>query len=188
MKIDNLQSRKTHRAGFTVIELVIASTIIAVAGVAFVSVMNFSGYAMLGITQQSEFNNMASNTTIQIIQRTRYSHTFEVSGEGTTLTLSFDDDSEVDSDDDGDFYNDTDHTEIFKYAEGAITHQSAADATPHAIVTGARLLNDAEIFTITPSKPRQIDINFELYNKLNNNGRTQRIDISTSAYRVNGSS
>lgn len=166
----------------------IAAAITVMLGAAFASVMKFSGYAMLDITQQTQFNQMAGNTTIKMIERTRYSHTFEVSEDGQILTLSFDDDSDVDSDDDGDFYNDVDHQEVFEYASGIITHKKTLDATPHTIVTGALQLDEVAIFTVNSGKPRQVDINFELYNKLRNTGRTQRIDISTSAYRVNGNS
>ena len=182
---------KGRGAGFTMLEIIFASTIMAMAGVAFVSVMNFSGYAMFDITQQTAFNNSASNTTLQIIQRTRYSHTVEVSNSGNTLTLSFDDDYKTDTDEDGNFYNDTDHQETFEYAttaadgSGTISHQSTADADPHTLLTDALPIGSSAIFEVNGDNPRQIDIQFRLHNKLANNGRTQKIDISTSAYCLN---
>jgi len=173
------------------LEIIFASTIMAMAGVAFVSVMNFSGYAMFDITQQTAFNNSASNTTLQIIQRTRYSHSVEVSNSGNTLTLSFDDNYKTDTDGDGNFYNDTDYQETFEYAttaadgSGTISHQSTADADPHTLLTDALPIGSSAIFEVNGDNPRQIDIQFRLHNKLANNGRTQKIDISTSAYCLN---
>jgi type II secretory pathway pseudopilin PulG len=183
---------KNRTAGFTILELMIATTVMAMASVAFVSVMNFSGYAMLDITQQTEFNKAASNTTFKIIQRTRYSHTFEVSNNGNTLVLSFDDDYITDTDGDGNFYNDTDHQETFEYAptdvdgSGTISHQSSANEAPQAILTNALPIGSSAIFEVNGQNPRQIDIQFRLLNQIANNGRTQKIDISTSAYRLNG--
>lgn len=183
---------KGRGAGFTMLEIIFASTIMAMAGVAFVSLMNFSGYAMFDITQQTAFNNSASNTTLQIIQRTRYSHTVEVSNRGNTLTLSFDDDYKTDTDEDDNFYNDTDHQETFEYAptaadgSGTISHQSSADADPHTLLTDALPIGSSAIFEVNGDNPRQIDIKFRLLNQIANNGRTQKIDISSSAYRLNG--
>jgi type II secretory pathway pseudopilin PulG len=182
---------KGRGAGFTMLEIIFAATIMAMAGVAFVSVMNFSGYAMFDITQQTAFNNSASNTTLQIIQRTRYSHTVEVSNSGNTLTLSFDDNYKKDEDGDGNFYNDTDYQETFEYAttaadgSGTISHQSTADADPHTLLTDALPIGSSAIFEVNGDNRRQIDIQFRLHNKLANNGRTQKIDISTSAYCLN---
>lgn len=191
MKIYNRLPLKGRGAGFTMLEIIFASTIMAMAGVAFVSVMNFSGYAMFDITQQTAFNNSASNTTLQIIQRTRYSHSVEVSNSGNTLTLSFDDNYKTDEDGDGNFYNDTDYQETFEYAttaadgSGTISHQSTADADPHTLLTDALPIGSSAIFEVNGDNPRQIDIQFRLHNKLANNGRTQKIDISTSAYCLN---
>lgn len=100
-------------AGFTIIELMVAASIFSTATITFVSVLNYTGYAIFDITQQTDFNQSASNTALRIIQRTRSSHAFEISSQGNRLSLSFDDDYKVDSNGDGDCYNDTDHQEFF---------------------------------------------------------------------------
>ncbi len=179
----------------------VATLVVTLMGAAFVSIMKFSGYSMLSISQRTAFNNSAKNATIHIIQCTRRSHTAGVTNQGNTLTLSFDDDSETDTDNDGDFYNDTDHQEIFHYAattgnfpndEGTLveaetlSHQDSAAGTPSTLVTNTQTLGDAPIFEINATNPRQIDVNFELHNQIPGDVRTQRIDISTSAYRING--
>jgi type II secretory pathway pseudopilin PulG len=186
MKTPLQHSGSTPKAGFSIVELMIAATVMLMLSACFVSVMKYTGYAMLGITQQAEFNQMASNTTMQIIKRVRFCHTFKVSTDGNTLTLTFDTDSEVDSNEDGDFNNDADNKEIFQFTDGTMTYQPSELASPLTLARGVIAVNDQAIFKAISNKPRQIDINFELYNKLTNNGRTQRIDISTSAYRTNG--
>lgn len=201
MKMHSRQLSKNCVAGFTIVELMIATTILSFVGIVFVSLIKFSGYSMLDISQQTEFNRSASNTTFQIIQRTRYSHTFLVTDSGNILTLIFDDNAEVDTDGDGDFYNDDDHQETFQYVASdttvtnsigtdttltaeSISHLSAADSTPRTLITNVLPIGTLAIFE--EATTRQVDIHFRLYNQLANNPRTQKIEISTSAYRVNG--
>ncbi len=198
MRIYNRLPSKSRVAGFTLVELMIASSIAVLAGLALVSLIKFSGYSMLDITQQTELNNAASKTTFQIIRRIRYSHTLQISNDGNTLTLSFDDDPEADADGDGDFYNDTDHQELFKYAPADTAYNSinvagqsislltTSNSAPRTLLTDALPIGTLAIFTENAKNPRQIDINFKLRNQIPNNPRTQKIEISTSAYRVNG--
>lgn len=108
-------SSAAFRAGFTLVELMVAGSIsVIVMG----SIMAFSKFALAsfsGITKQSTLNQRAGYA-IELIQiRTLKASRIQIDSTGNILTLGFDDNYTVDSDGDGTPYNDSDHSERFQF-------------------------------------------------------------------------
>jgi Tfp pilus assembly protein PilW len=120
MKTRNFASPFTgHRprsgSAFTLVEIMIASSIGLLVTAGAVMFFQFAGTAMSGATSQSLLNQRAGNA-IEFIQNRAQLATFASNdASGNTLTLAFDDDPTADSNGDGKSYNDRDHFEQFKF-------------------------------------------------------------------------
>ena len=120
--------RRSLRSGFTLVEVMVASTISIVLLGGIMSFSRFALVAFSGITTQSMINQQAG-IAIELIQFRAARATSLSNGVlGNTLTLGFDSNFAVDSDGDGDPVNDRDYFEKFQFF-GLNTTNSAACAT-----------------------------------------------------------
>ena len=180
--------------GFTLVEVMVAMSIAVLAGGLFVVFALMTSKSVMRITNQAELNDSASNTALLIVQRTRAARLAEVTEKGSMLTLTFDDDIETDTDEDGNFFNDSDHLEVFRYYDkdgdlntihdNGISYQNIAGAAPRVLVSNIQKIGDAAVFQPNLANPRRIEINFEM-SEAKTDGPPQRLEIATSAYSVN---
>ena len=108
-------SRPGIRSGFTVIELLVASSIGLLVMAGTMAFFQFANISLSGTTAQTLLNQQAGNTMEFIQSRVRYATSVSNDASGNVLTMSFDDNPAVDSDGDGTTYNDKDHYERFQF-------------------------------------------------------------------------
>ena len=117
-----LQAGTVHRngrrfgAGFTLMEMMVA---VGISGLAIAMLTTFIvmvARSTSGIVKQSVVNGQAGYTSEFIFSRVRFATS--VSASGNVLTLGFDDNINVDSNNDKKAYNDQDHYEVFMFNNG----------------------------------------------------------------------
>jgi len=108
---------------FTLMELLIAVAISSVVLAITATFIAMAARSTSGIVKQTELNSQAGRTSEFIFNRVRFATSISNDSSGDTLTLGFDDDLNVDSDNDKKAYNDKDHFEIFQL----ITNTATAD-------------------------------------------------------------
>jgi len=107
--------RPQRTLGYTIIEVMIASTLGLMVLAAGYSFLFFTLRAMSGISAQSVMNQKGANALEFIESRARLATYMATSSSGNTLTLGFDDDPTRDTDGDAKTYDDRDHYEHFKF-------------------------------------------------------------------------
>jgi len=107
--------RLQRTLGYTIIEVMIASTLGLMVLAAGYSFLFFTLRAMSGISAQSVMNQKGANALEFIESRARLATYMATSSSGNTLTLGFDDDPTRDTDGDAKTYDDRDHYEQFKF-------------------------------------------------------------------------
>jgi len=107
--------RPQRTLGYTIIEVMIASTLGLMVLAAGYSFLFFTLRAMSGISAQSVMNQKGANALEFIESRARLATYMATSSSGNTLTLGFDDDPTRDTDGDAKTYDDRDHYEQFKF-------------------------------------------------------------------------
>jgi len=188
------RSRPGSRSGFTLVEIMVASTIGLMITAGAVVFFQFSGLSISGTTSQSMINQRAGNAVEFIQSRARSAVFASNDVSGNVLSLAFDDDQEVDSDGDGKTYNDKNHFEQFKFigvngststvatnmlvyiADRAVTNQQAL------IVAGVHNLPGFNIFTVTNGST--IVVRFGIVDGYGRD-RYQSIDIQATAVPLN---
>ena len=179
--------RKSRRA-FTITELVLAGGIIVLIAAAFGVFLQATGVSVVNVTTQSTFNQQAGHGTEIILNRLRLANTAATDPNGDVLTLTFDDNPDVDSDGDKTTWNDMDHKEQFRFEptdgrsatldDNRITYISKLGASvPSTLITsGVRKLPDYPVFSITNTAT--VIINFGLL-YTNQTVHSQAIEIRT---------
>ena len=191
----NITFTQKARRGFSLVEVLIAMSIAVVVGGMSAGFALMSSKSAIRITNQSELNSTASNAALMIVQRTRSARLSTVSNGGNTLVLTFDDYGYSDSDGDGNYFNDSNHVEVFQFydTDGDLTtmddngisyRNSRYNNSQKDLVTHVQKIGDAAIFSVNAGNSRQIDISFEA-SKATTDGQRQRTEIVTSAYRLN---
>lgn len=112
-KRPSLEQREA--SAFTLVEVMIASTIGLLLIGAVMTFMWVSGISASGITAQSLCTQKAGYALELLKSRVQLAVCVSNDSSGNTLTLGFDDDPLVDSDHDGIPYNDRDHFERFQF-------------------------------------------------------------------------
>lgn len=109
--------RPTIASAFTLMELMVASSISLLVMAGAMAFAYYSGIYLSGITAQTGLNQRAGNAIEFIQTKARLATSVAIDPSGNVLTFSFDDDPAVDSDvpPDGKTYNDKDHFEQFKF-------------------------------------------------------------------------
>jgi len=111
----NILRRIKRTRGYTIVEVMIASTLGLMVLAAGYSFLYFTLRAMSGVSAQSVMNQKGAGALEYIQSRARFATYMSTSASGNTLTLGFDDNYNVDSDGDGKTYDDKNHYEQFKF-------------------------------------------------------------------------
>jgi Tfp pilus assembly protein PilW len=156
--------RPQRTLGYTIIEVMIASTLGLMVLAAGYSFLFFTLRAMSGISAQSVMNQKGANALEFIESRARFATYMATSSSGNTLTLGFDDDYTRDSDGDTKPYNDRDHYEQFQFlgsnstnvlacATNQLVYFSNTNSTTSRVLIsgGVRNLPGFKIFSTTNS-------------------------------------
>jgi Tfp pilus assembly protein PilW len=156
-----IRARARGTAAFTLIEVMIASSISLLVMAGAMTFLWFSGLGASGVTSQALCDQQAGNAIEFIQSRVRMAVSVSNDSSGNVLTLAFDDDPTTDSDGDGIAYNDRDHFERFQFigVNGSTTNSSTnrliyipniANATKRTFIpAGVRNLPGYNIFTVT---------------------------------------
>ena len=107
--------KRASASGYTIVEVMIASTLGLMVLAAGYSFLFFTLRAMSGVSSQSALNQKGASALEFIESRSRLATYMDTSTSGNTLTIGFDDDYTKDSDKDGKTYNDRDHYEQFQF-------------------------------------------------------------------------
>lgn len=176
-------------AGFTMAEYLIASGIVVLVVAAFAFFLQATGVSMVHVTNQSAFNQEAGHAAEFMISRIRLANTATNDPTGDTLTLTFDDNPDVDSDGDKVGWNDIDHFERFRFETGdgnvatlddnVITYAAGAvgSAAAPLVGGGVRRLPPLPVFSVT--NQATVKIHFGLL-QTNSGPRSQAIEIRTA--------
>jgi prepilin-type N-terminal cleavage/methylation domain-containing protein len=191
----SLWKRFAKRRAFTLVEVLVASS---VAGVAIVGTLLFTRFVRIsitGVTSQMMVSNAAGNAMATLRSRIRVSTSTTVDATGNTLTLGFDDNNAVDSDGDGSFYNDKDHYETFVFSGTNSTNWATASSnriiyTPRVgvartstlISSGVRNLPNQKIFAVP--YPGVVVIRFGVVD-VGARDRFQSIDVQATGLSLN---
>lgn len=109
------RGRFAQRSAFTLIEVLVASSIAGTATVAALVFMNFARVSVSGVMAQAKISDSAARALAYMRSRIRIATSITADASGNTLTLGFDDDYSTDSNGDGVTYNDQDHYETFQF-------------------------------------------------------------------------
>src|SRR5262249_9699345 len=104
-------ARRRSQAGMSFAEMLIATAILMMVVAAFAPFCTATGRSLASVTSQTSFNQTAAQGAEFIVSRVRLANTVSNDATGNRLTLSFDDDRDVDSDGDRITWNDKDHYE-----------------------------------------------------------------------------
>ena len=174
---------------FTVMEFVIATGLTVLMVGALMVLSTGMGKSIVSITSQATYNQNAGNGIEVIINRVQLANFASNSPSGNSLTLSFDDDPEVDSNGDGITWNDQDHFEQFMYKSTGTNWDSANDnfigyktnknvaRTNIVVPSTVRKLSGQNIFFVSNNT---VWINFGLLTT-NQSPFSQAVEIRTKA-------
>lgn len=148
-------------AAFTLVELVIALILSVMILGAAVGFTMFASRSISGTVAQTLVNSQAGHLIEFVQLRARVATRISIDASGNVLTLDFDDDTNVDSDNDGTAYNDQNHQEEFsvrdKDGQIATTRDNSLIYRPKVgtvaqqvlIPTGIRPLPGRNFFSLT---------------------------------------
>lgn len=105
-------------AAFTLAETMVAVSISSIVFAMLATFIVMAARSTSGIVKQSVVNGQAGRTSEYIFSRVRYATSVAVSGSGTVLTLGYDTNYLVDSNNDKKAYNDKDRYEVFQFING----------------------------------------------------------------------
>ena len=150
------------KAGFTLVEAMVATSILVVVVGGAVTFMSFAGLSASGITAQNIASGQAGLALELIQNRTRFATSMSINPAGNVLTLGIDDDYTTDSSGDGKTYNDVNHLERFMFVGVNSTNAAAcstnslvyisnvaSNSSRKLIPKGVRNLPLYNIFTVT---------------------------------------
>lgn len=176
--------------GFSLMEMVVAMSIVLFIAGAFAVFTEATGRSLTFVSAQSEFNQKAGHGAEFIVSRIRLANTVSNDASGNTLTLSYDDDPEVDSDGDGITWNDRNHAEQLQFvdSDGSTTTlldntiiyrtNASAGMSSTLVPQSVRKLSGLPVFAVTNTST--VLINFGLL-YTNSQIQSQAIEIRTKA-------
>lgn len=180
----------------------IAFGVVGFVVAAMVVFTEMSTRTLASVNQQTLSNQKAAQFASYLTQRVRAANFMTNNAGETEALLAFDDDSAVDSNGDGNPYNDRDHYELFSFHDGDQNPDTYEDNqilyrpnTNQSIVielvqSGVKYLPGTNIFVMADHPPgttngfRTLHLNVGFYKEEGGN-RTQTIEIRTSAFRRN---
>jgi Tfp pilus assembly protein PilW len=187
------RKRTRGEAGLSFSEVMVAIAILMMVVAAFAVFCSVTQRSLVSVTAQATFDQAAGQSAEFIVSRIRLANTVSNDAAGDTLTLSFDDDRETDSDGDRISWNDKDHFEVFQFADGdnnatslpdnTIIYKANAALTNFSVLvpSSVRKLSNLPIFSVSSNL---VNINFGLLNT-NMSGYSQAAEIRTQAVRGN---
>ncbi len=146
------------KTGFTLVEVMVASSILVVVVGGAVTFMSFAGVSASGITAQNLASGQAGLALELIQSRTRFATSMSINPAGNVLTLGIDDDYTKDSDGDGKTYNDQNHFERFMFV--GVNSTNAAACSTNSLVYIANVASNSPPRKLIPKGVR----NLPLYN------------------------
>jgi Tfp pilus assembly protein PilW len=178
---------RSGEQGFTITEFVIATAIVVLVAGALAVFVQSTGVTLLNITNQSTYNQEAGHAAEFIISRIRLANSASNDASGEILTLSFDDNPDVDSSGDKTAWNDKDHYEEFRFektdgssatlSDNKLTYKANTAGTATTLVrSGVRKLPSLSVFSITNTST--VQVNFGLL-ATNATVHSQAIEIRT---------
>jgi hypothetical protein len=168
-------------------EFVIATALTTLAVGVLVILSSGLGQTILSITSQMSHNQNAGNGVEFILSRIELANSASNDASGNVLTLSFDDDPDVDSNNDSLSWNDQDHFEQFIYrssgtnwnsdADNFIYHRSNTNSAASNIIvpSSVRGLTGSKIFKVSNNV---VFVNFRLLTT-NQSAFSQNVEIRT---------
>jgi hypothetical protein len=186
-------ARGRREAGLSFAEVMVATAILMMVVAAFAVFCSVTGRSLVSVTAQTTFDQVAAQGAEFMVSRIRLANTVSNDAAGNTLTLSFDDDRETDSDGDRLTWNDKDHFEVFQFADSdnnvtslpdnTIIYKTNAAQTSFSVLvpSSVRKLGNLPIFSVSSNL---VNINFGLLDT-NMNAYSQAVEIRTQAVRGN---
>ena len=203
MRLNSTNPRQTgDRGAFSMIEAMVAFGVIGFVVAAMVVFTEMSTRTLASVNQQTLSNQKAGQFSAYLTQRVRAANFMTNNAVATEILLSFDDNTAVDSDSDGNSFNDRDHYELFSFNDGDDDPATYADNqllyrpnTNQSIVielvkSGVKYLPGTNLFVMadhpagTTNGYRTVHMNIGFYSEEGGN-RTQTIELKTSAFRRN---
>ncbi len=196
MKLINQPRSGTRQPGsgtraFTLVEVLLASGIVVMILGGAMSFISFATITMSGITAQSTINDQAAHAIALLQSRARIATSVSNDASGTTMTLTFDDNYQLDSSGDKLPYNDKDHVESFKMVGSSTNLLSSTNSLiytgsnglPRVLIpTGVCKLPGRNVFTVTNTDT--VLIRFGIVDGYAED-RYQAIDIQTTTVLLN---
>ena len=146
------------RTGFTLVEVMVASSILVVVVGGAVTFMSFAGLSASGITAQNIASGQAGLALELIQNRTRFATSMSINPSGNALTIGIDDDYTTDSNGDGKTYNDQNHLERFMFV--GVNSTNAAACSTNSLVYISNVASNSPPRKLIPKGVR----NLPLYN------------------------
>jgi hypothetical protein len=176
-------------------EILVASACGSLVIIGVLIFMNFARLAASGIMAQAMVSDTAARTIAHMKDRIRLATSITVDATGNILTLGFDDNYNVDSDGDGNLYNDQDHYEVFQFTGTNGTNSATASSnsliyTPKVGVSGSKVLVSSGIRNLpgynifTLANPGAVIIRFGVVDTYTRD-RFQSIDIQATCLSMN---
>ena len=151
------------RTGFSLVEVMVASSILLVVVGGAMTFMNFAGVSVSGITTQNIASGQAANALEWIQNRTRLATSMSINPSGNALTLGIDEDYTKDLDGDGKTYNDQNHFERFVF-EGVNSTNVAACSSNRLVYISNVAFNSTQM--LVPKKVRNLPLS-NIFTKTN---------------------
>lgn len=180
---------------FTLIEVLISTAIMAMAIGAVMAFTEGASRSLANISNQSQITTATANLSQLIAQRIRLAVFASTDTNGNTLFLAFDDNINLDSDADGNKYNDRNHYESFQFnntdgsdattKDNQVLYRANTNLTNVVIVLsgGVRKLPGTNVFSLSQTG-RVVHVNLGVLDRAD--GRSsQTIEIRTSFVRRN---
>jgi Tfp pilus assembly protein PilW len=178
-----------HRA-FTLVEMMFSTAIGMFVIAAFAVYIKAEAPFVSSITQQSAMNSQAANALELIQSRVRVATFISTNATSTILLMGFDDNPNVDSNNDGDPYDDQDHYEWFQVQTANGTNSLVYITTNAAGSTNTQVMVPCGVCTLPNSNyfsvinKAFVFINFGVVD-LNPNDYYQSVDIQGRAVSLN---
>ncbi len=199
---DTQRAARCNQNGFSMIEAMIAFSIVGVAVAAMMMFTEMTTRSLASVNQQTLSNQKAGQFASFVTQRVRAANFMTNNSGETEILLAFDDDTSSDSDKDGNLYNDRDHYELFSfsdedqkpdtYTDNRILYRPDTSNKVEIVLAsgGVKFLPGTNLFVMSDHPPgttngyRTLHVNLGFYHAEGGN-RTQTIEIKTSAFRRN---
>jgi Tfp pilus assembly protein PilW len=177
-----------RQRAFSLVEMMFSTAIGVFVIAAFAVYIKAEAPFVSSITEQSAMNSQAANALELIQSRVRLATLISNNTAGTVLTMGFDDNPNVDSNGDGDPYDDQDHYEQFQVqtvsGTNSLVYISLVGSTNSQILVpcGVSALPNSSYFSV--SNRAFVFINFAVVD-LNPNDYYQAVDIQARAVSLN---